>query len=679
MFVFSGNNANIPTNPRKHRRLEEKPSDEGNPGDIPVDSDMNVDEDDDIFDDEDIELIEGDVTRSEVNGLISVNFSERVQKLTEKSFNQTVVQIGYTTLRNKLQELWKPMQAFKLMDIDNDYYLATFKENSDFLHVITEGPWTIFGHYLTVEPWSDDFATSQPYPAKIWSWIRLPGLPATLYKKSLITAIGECIGPVIKIDYQTESGHRGCFARMAVKVDLRKPLISKLIINGNVQIVEYESLPRSKHTAVIIEDTPEPNIHPHKNEGLANANVQNHTLGDLPDPPNGDKMQANQDTSTDKILAEDRIGDCNTRYFHRKAISRKQHNKITSLKLQNDTWCEDDSILQEEAVRYFTSIFSLDKVPGSPFSTTVSYPKLPPELMQHLDEIPSDEEIHAALRNVKLINILDDVWLPQLGPLRNHLLNTPNEYSLSDLTTVNGEWDIDKLSHTFTTEAISHIISVKCSDPTDINDKIIWRWSKRNNFEINSAYSRIALNTWEEKHPIWDQIWKFHVPQRIRLFLWLTYRERLMTNSERFRRSFGRSASCPRCSSDMESTIHALRDCKEAKETWLLLLPQSYATYFFQADIKAWLQQNLSSTMLHHTNGIPWNLLFISTLWQIWKYRNDFVFNSSLQIPPLSCTKKPHMGTIFQRMPTPYTLSTCTTHRTHRVVLSALRMDLHQC
>ncbi|GMI87739.1 hypothetical protein HRI_002443200 [Hibiscus trionum] len=129
------------------------------------------------------------------------------------------------------------------MDIDNDYFLATFRLNSDFLHVLTAGPCVVFGHYLTVEPWSTGFNTSQPHPYTIWSWIRLPGLPATLYKRSLITAIGECIGPVKRIDYQTEHDQRGRFARMVVQIDLRKPLISNLLINGNVQIVEYEALP----------------------------------------------------------------------------------------------------------------------------------------------------------------------------------------------------------------------------------------------------------------------------------------------------------------------------------------------------------------------------------------------------------------------------------------------------
>ncbi|KAL4283820.1 hypothetical protein GQ457_16G022870 [Hibiscus cannabinus] len=44
-------------------------------------------------------------------------------------------------------------------------------------------------------------------------------------------------------DYQTECGRRGRFAQMAISIDLRKSLMSKLVINGNVQVVDYKSLP----------------------------------------------------------------------------------------------------------------------------------------------------------------------------------------------------------------------------------------------------------------------------------------------------------------------------------------------------------------------------------------------------------------------------------------------------
>ncbi|GMI90134.1 hypothetical protein HRI_002682700 [Hibiscus trionum] len=93
-----------PANPRKHRRLEEKPPDEGSPGarsegfGIPSYKDSllhgvstDPSEDEEILDDEDFELEEGDVTRTVVDGLVAIDFSDRVQELTEKSFAHTVI------------------------------------------------------------------------------------------------------------------------------------------------------------------------------------------------------------------------------------------------------------------------------------------------------------------------------------------------------------------------------------------------------------------------------------------------------------------------------------------------------------------------------------------------------------------------------------------------------------
>ncbi|KAL4378055.1 hypothetical protein GQ457_02G020520 [Hibiscus cannabinus] len=133
--------------------------------------------DDEVFpDEEDIDLNEGDVTRGFVDGLITIDFSDRVHDLAVKSLEQTIVikilgrRIGYTTRG-------------------------------------------------------------------------INCLPVTLYKRSLITELGEYVGRVLKLDYQTETGQRGRFARMAVRVDLNKPLVSKIVVNGRVQLVEYESLP----------------------------------------------------------------------------------------------------------------------------------------------------------------------------------------------------------------------------------------------------------------------------------------------------------------------------------------------------------------------------------------------------------------------------------------------------
>lgn len=49
------------------------------------------------------------------------------------------------------------------------------------------------------------------------------------------------IGKVTKLDFNTDSQARGRYARMALYVNLEKPLTSKILINGYLQKIEYEN------------------------------------------------------------------------------------------------------------------------------------------------------------------------------------------------------------------------------------------------------------------------------------------------------------------------------------------------------------------------------------------------------------------------------------------------------
>ncbi|MBA0596738.1 hypothetical protein Gorai_013547 [Gossypium raimondii] len=61
--------------------------------------------------------------------------------------------------------------------------------------------------------------------------------------KSLLKFIGSITGIVAKIDWNTNNSCKGQFARLTVYVELGKSLVSKIIIDGKLQRVEYESLP----------------------------------------------------------------------------------------------------------------------------------------------------------------------------------------------------------------------------------------------------------------------------------------------------------------------------------------------------------------------------------------------------------------------------------------------------
>ncbi|KAH1057377.1 hypothetical protein J1N35_035442 [Gossypium stocksii] len=58
----------------------------------------------------------GDVMRSNVNGILAINFSERVQQILVKDMVTIVVvelldqNPSYTLLQNKIHNLWKPLQ-----------------------------------------------------------------------------------------------------------------------------------------------------------------------------------------------------------------------------------------------------------------------------------------------------------------------------------------------------------------------------------------------------------------------------------------------------------------------------------------------------------------------------------------------------------------------------------------
>ncbi|PPS05656.1 hypothetical protein GOBAR_AA14994 [Gossypium barbadense] len=172
--------------------------------------------------DGDFILLEDNVIRSTINGIPRIEFSDRVKQILYKEMELTVVlkllgrNISYGVLFNQVSNLWKPIQPFQLMDIENGYYLAKFQNNNDYEKVLTQGPWIIFG---------------------------LSGLPGFMYKKKILEVIGNTIDKVAKFYFKTDNRTRGRFARMVVFINLDKPLVSQIRVNGNIQRVEYEGLP----------------------------------------------------------------------------------------------------------------------------------------------------------------------------------------------------------------------------------------------------------------------------------------------------------------------------------------------------------------------------------------------------------------------------------------------------
>ncbi|MBA0669678.1 hypothetical protein Goklo_029435 [Gossypium klotzschianum] len=120
--------------------------------------------------------------------------------------------IGYATLHNSISSLWRSSKPFQLMDVENGYFFVKFQSKEDYEKVLTEGPWTVFG---------------------------LPGYP---YNKKILEEIRGMIEKVVKLDFNTDKRLRRRFSRLAIFVNLDKPLILQILINDKPQRVEYKPL-----------------------------------------------------------------------------------------------------------------------------------------------------------------------------------------------------------------------------------------------------------------------------------------------------------------------------------------------------------------------------------------------------------------------------------------------------
>lgn len=141
---------------------------------------------------DDLALKDDDVQKRVIDGVPTIDFSERVFDLIDESMSKTLIvkllgrRISYNALWNKVCVMWKPSMRFQLMDIENGYYLAKFESDLDCNNVVSRGPWIFYGHYLMVQPWSAHFSIMEEFLKSVVAWIRIPGLFGAFYKRSLL-------------------------------------------------------------------------------------------------------------------------------------------------------------------------------------------------------------------------------------------------------------------------------------------------------------------------------------------------------------------------------------------------------------------------------------------------------------------------------------------------------------
>ncbi|KAK8516544.1 hypothetical protein V6N12_038784 [Hibiscus sabdariffa] len=127
----------------------------------------------------------------------------------------------------------------------------------------------------------------------------------------------------------------------------------------------------------------------------------------------------------------------------------------------------------------------------------------------------------------------------------------------------------------------------------------------------------------------WSRIWSLKVPQRVKVFLWITAHQRHLTNVERMRRHITSSDTCGLCLSGPEDIDHILRHCVKASDLWRSVLGHGVADSLSSLSFEDWLHDNISGRLPAIISRKDWGMEFAIYCWLLWKLRCSMVLDPS--------------------------------------------------
>ncbi|CAA7032614.1 unnamed protein product [Microthlaspi erraticum] len=232
----------------------------------------------------------------------------------------------------------------------------------------------------------------------------------------------------------------------------------------------------------------------------------------------------------------------------------------------------------------------------------------------------------------KMVRFWQDIWLLD-KPLRETvMLALPvgvENLRVCDYWRYGSGWLVDQIIPFVTTETALMLRALVVDDVTGSKDRLSWGQSSDGQFSVSSAYSFLTNDTTPRQNlgALFRRVWSVVAPERVRVFLWLSVHQVLMTNVERQRRHLSESGMCQVCKGANETIIHILRDCPAMEGVWLRLVPVRKRQEFFAKSLLEWLYSNLGNT--RDSDGTTWAAQFVMALWWSWKWRCINVFNGT--------------------------------------------------
>ena len=206
---------------------------------------------------------------------------------------------------------------------------------------------------------------------------------------------------------------------------------------------------------------------------------------------------------------------------------------------------------------------------------------------------------------------------------------------IKDVVDSMGRWDWSSFQMIFPDEILRDIMVTPIPFSARFEDRLAWKYSANGDFDLKSAYLLATDNRGDASFK-GQWIWKLKILPRIQMFVWKCMHLSLGVNQCLVDRGLLMEACCPRCHGEVESIMHMLRDCPFSRTVWNHLGGCVNNSIFFSMSIHDWLFSNATSKIQHNSGPLPWSLVFLFSLWLLWKDRNLCVFKHKNPNPNLN-------------------------------------------
>ena len=234
------------------------------------------------------------------------------------------------------------------------------------------------------------------------------------------------------------------------------------------------------------------------------------------------------------------------------------------------------------------------------------------------------------VKNGKTTKFWLDMWLP-CGPLitlanRELPIDTASMW-VSDYWSNNGCWRWDQFAG-FLEKDVLELIQSYWVDPFRRVFVVAFFCKWRFYGEISIFSSDDSEG---EKERWWKALWELTCAFKIKISVWKIFNTALPTAKWLCSRHILNSEICFRCSLVAEDICHALRDCPMSRLVWQEFIPCLPLINFFTLAHNDWLIQHLRRKLSF--DGLPWNIVFVTTLWMLWYWRKMLLHGDDFHWP----------------------------------------------